>query len=409
MVKQFVRPRFPKTTLIISSCITTLFIITNVQVYYSPLEEKTTLFRIRSGINNYEEQDILGKTKLVRTLYNQTIFPPGVILKPRSGTGNQLFHYACSFALARKQNLTLYIDHYQPTSSKSSRKFASAQREFALDQFKIPLNNFISLEKRGKHSKTKLSSGSKIQLISDKDLLQGTFNQANKTNLFYQQAGQCQSELYWKGYEQEIQEMFRLDLESAVNLSKIQNLLNLIQETESVAVHVRRGDFLKAGGGVFAHPISYQKSAIWQMANILRKRGDAKKQLFFVFSDDINYTKKKFKDLAKNHEFIYVSGTKVNGSLITSIEEFYLMTMCKHIIFPISTFSWWAAYLNTNTKKVVISAAFDNHVWNRRRKRKDAKFERELHLTGFHLKEWIVLNPFTGNFPMGNLNTSLYE
>ncbi|CAL8144933.1 unnamed protein product [Orchesella dallaii] len=400
MIVRLIQFRVPKTLIIISACIITLVITATVLISYSPQKGKVALTSALSS-DNFEEKDLFGKGKLVKIYYNKEIRPPGVILRSRAGTGNQLFHYACSYALARKKNLPLYIDHYQPVSSKSSRKFYSFQREFALDKFKIPLNNFISL---GQSSTTKLGSGSKIQLISDKDLLHGTFNQANKTNLFYQQAGECQSELYWKGYEKEIQEMFRLDLEAAVNLSKIQNLLNLIQETESVAVHVRRGDFLKAGGGVFAHPISYQKSAIWQMANILRKRGDGKKQLFFVFSDDINYTKRKFKNLAKNHEFIYVSGTKVNGSLITSIEEFYLMTKCKHIILPISTFSWWAAYLNRNTKKVVIAAAFDTRIWNVRRSRKDVTFERELHLTGFHLKEWIVLNPFTGNLPMGNVN-----
>ncbi len=68
---------------------------------------------------------------------------------------------------------------------------------------------------------------------------------------------------------------------------------------------------------------------------------------FLIFSDAIEWTKKHFPPC--NRAVTFIEG---NPHYI----DFYLLSLCQHqIISPESTFSWWAAWLNRNIKKVVIA------------------------------------------------------
>lgn len=68
---------------------------------------------------------------------------------------------------------------------------------------------------------------------------------------------------------------------------------------------------------------------------------------FFVFSDDPEWCKTNLK--IENAKYI----TWNSGS--EAYRDMQLMSLCKHNIIANSSFSWWAAYLNDNLKKIVIS------------------------------------------------------
>lgn len=109
--------------------------------------------------------------------------------------------------------------------------------------------------------------------------------------------------------------------------------LDEINNSYSVSIHVRRGDYVTIQD---YHPlcsIEYYRDAIQYL-------GSDKK--YFVFSDDINWCKDIFTDI----DVTFVSG-------LHDWQEMYLMSMCKHNIIANSSFSWWGAWLNKNNNMVI--------------------------------------------------------
>ncbi|PZP43135.1 MAG: hypothetical protein DI598_16115 [Pseudopedobacter saltans] len=71
------------------------------------------------------------------------------------------------------------------------------------------------------------------------------------------------------------------------------------------------------------------------------------KPVFFIFSDDIEWTKSK---LSLRDCTVYYETTDN-----PVWEKLRLMYTCKHFILSNSTFSWWTQYLSRNENKIVIS------------------------------------------------------
>ena len=112
-----------------------------------------------------------------------------------------------------------------------------------------------------------------------------------------------------------------------------------IGQGESVSIHVRRGDYLKIGGGAWALGESYYKRAI---AMIREKIAHPS---WYVFSDDIAWCREAFVDL-KGAVF-------VDGDVDHPYRDLLRMAQCKHHVIANSTFSWWGAYLSPHIGHVV--------------------------------------------------------
>lgn len=152
---------------------------------------------------------------------------------------------------------------------------------------------------------------------------------------------------HWQqlGYVEAVKE----ELLSHVNLdlltnSREQEIVEQMRNTDSVSIHVRRGDYLKESQYQVIKGFGFYEKAI---AEIKKYCPNA---TFYVFSDDIAWVKSQMKE--KN--VVYVDwNTGAN-----SFKDMLLMSLCKHNIIANSTFSWWGAFLNINPDKKVICPSY---------------------------------------------------
>lgn len=128
-------------------------------------------------------------------------------------------------------------------------------------------------------------------------------------------------------------------------IEEIRRLCVIPNRTESgkVGLHIRRTDYLQLAE---KHPVCsewYLKRAI-QLIELARGRTN-----FRVFSDDIEWCKNFF----KGDKFSFSEDQ-------TDLEDFYEMIGCEHNIIANSSFSWMAAMLNPNPKKMVVTPHHKN-------------------------------------------------
>jgi hypothetical protein len=124
-----------------------------------------------------------------------------------------------------------------------------------------------------------------------------------------------------------------------------------IQCENSVGIHFRLGDYKKLQ---HIHPIIsniyYHKSL-----NELLQRKSIQKAYIFCENDpdDIQHVKNVLQNIdiySHNIEVIFVSDVYKG---MADWEELLYMSLCENNIIANSTFSWWGAYLNRNSDKVV--------------------------------------------------------
>jgi hypothetical protein len=108
-------------------------------------------------------------------------------------------------------------------------------------------------------------------------------------------------------------------------------------------LHVRRGDYLKVPIYQILESEYFENAIQIVLSNISTP-------IFYIFSDDLKWVSDNLVSLfiKNNINFHLINDTKID------IEDFYLMSKCKHAIISNSTFSWWAAWLGDSNKKLVI-------------------------------------------------------
>jgi len=227
----------------------------------------------------------------------------------------------------------LYLDHsFLERNTLSQGGFTA--RKFELNVFNIQANKLTS---------------SSIDDIFDANP-EITFKVYNEKPVPYDRAlekikpnlymiGYWQSYLYFDHISAILKEDFRF--KDADTFKRNQHAIDLIINSNSVAIHIRRGDYI---GNPFLClcSLDYYRQAI---DRILDSQPDV---VFFVFCEDIAWAKENLKH---RHKLFYFVTNPNNPDWF----EMYLMSICNHIIIANSTFSWWAAWLNNRPDQNVIA------------------------------------------------------
>lgn len=262
-----------------------------------------------------------------------------VVTKVMGGFGNQLFCYACGYAVAKEGNRNLIID----TSQQDNDSF----RKVDLVKLNIQYKRRVTFEKTtgvlGRFIVNRIKLIKEIGFLPVKvkekrpySFQESIFNN-KKQNIYLD--GYWQSEKYFKKYRADLLAMFTPQM---VFASKSKYGI----KGACVAIHIRRGDYIKIGcnidDGYYENAINYFKNKIG--ADLV----------FLIFSDDVDYAN-QFAEAHPDLKMIVVCSEGDEQTL----EDFYLMTSCDHFIIANSSYSWWAAWLGRNPKKIVVCPEVD--------------------------------------------------
>ena len=251
-------------------------------------------------------------------------------LKLSDGLGNQLFQYATGRSLCVKNRIPFFL------LNTDSFRNNPLGRKYGLNNFcisgKVIDSRFVHklLRKDTRYNNLLKRVPGYKTVTEDVSVLQDL---STKTTIFTALQGYWQSEHYFK----DIRPILLAEL-VPVN---IHPLPHWTSEKNTVAVHVRRGDYLTETG-IGALTKEYYDRA---MDLIRNKVSDP---LFVFFSDDIEWCKGVFRD----QRIVHFEHKDWSEDYL----QLFLMSKCKHQIIANSSFSWWGAWLNQNPDKLVIRA-----------------------------------------------------
>jgi hypothetical protein len=253
------------------------------------------------------------------------------------GLGNQMFQYAAGQSLAARLGTNLVLD---------TRDFEHyTLYEYGLHKFSISapvaspgdLARWPSWIRRGSrflwrigihtrwYQESHFHYDAEWESIIDGTIIDGYF----------------QSERYFAG----IFESLRREFVPVASLSYHNaHYADLARACESVAIHVRRGDYVTNLNTLKVHGLC---SPAYFEASIAYMRERLDNPRFFVFSNDMEWVRENLK---LGDDAVFVTGNGKNPEI-----DIYLMTQCNHHIIANSSFSWWGAWLNPSNSKIVIA------------------------------------------------------
>jgi hypothetical protein len=276
-----------------------------------------------------------------------------IIINLMGGLGNQMFQYAAARQLALVHNATLKID-----TSDFWRMTLNREHVFQLQYFNIKAQQASAGEIAG-YKPPRRRFGKFRDMMTG--ILAPRRMDCRRTLLYEEPPGSewkpgfpgLGPDRYLIGYFNSykyfdsIRDILREEFTPKDEISsQAQEMIRQIEKTNSIGLHVRRGDYITDRGvqrcieGIITE--NYYRHAA---GHILRHVAAPH---FFIFSDDMPWVREHFL-IPGPMTYVDINPPQ------RGFEDLWLMSRCKHnITAGGSTFSWWAAYLNRNPDKIVI-------------------------------------------------------
>lgn len=281
-----------------------------------------------------------------------------LIAKISGGLGNQMFQYAFALAIAEhfgcecKFDLDWFDTSTLHNGLEIDKVFGlELPRATHFESFKVLGWKYPIIKALGPRVLSE-----KISFLTQKLILTEhsfKFPLVNKTAKLTKGyiAGYWQSEDYFVDYKSKIRAAFTF--KNDPHITHYEKLIS--HATYPVAVHIRRGDYvadMKNSDLLGVCSVDYYHEAILELETRI-----AAKPVYFIFSDDIEWSKKHFGFLENS---VFVTGNKG----VYSYLDMYLMSLCDHHIIANSTFSWWGAWLSSSPSKLVYAPTpwFNQHL-----------------------------------------------
>jgi hypothetical protein len=271
---------------------------------------------------------------------------PAIAVKIMGGLGNQLFQYASARALADRLNAELILD-CSDARERSVELDRYHIRATIIDSTSLIRKTYLRLPGKFGRKLSKAVQGllppfikinnQMFQLFKEQRWFQYDERIERISGSVYL-IGFWQSFRYFEELLEPIREDLRLKAPLDANNDKWQRR---IKETNSICVHVRRGDYVLRAQTFGLCNISYYQDA---MEFLRAHNSDAR---FFLFSDDLAWCRQNF----AADDLIFVN----SNSPETAVYDLELMRSCRHHIIANSSLSWWAASLATWPGQIVIA------------------------------------------------------
>lgn len=329
-------------------------------VKYNSLNVDSTEIFSEKKLISHDEPFIFKKNvknnDIVSITLNWTSYCPNtqgdIFIRLAGGLGNQLFQYAFARSLAYDLNKKLYIDisyfnfdintyhvvyglHPYNIKGIVGNYYFNGHNKSFYDELTF-YDRGGPLTYGGFYYRNRFSEN--IDKINFPAYFTGYYS-----NGFTSDDKRVMSEKFFVHNKEIIHE----DLKYLLDLSdEYINIAKDIENHESVAIHIRRGDYTDISNfGTCS--VEYYEKAIEKIASQL------KNPKFYIFTEDHEWFNENINIKYPHRHIVFKEKNDSIGRGYGQLLK--IMSLCKHFIIGNSTFSWWGAWLSEYKNKKIIA------------------------------------------------------